>query len=40
MIEEGGWIVSEYMNMLDVVAILSACFSPQAINSSRRPDQA
>ena len=28
VMEEGGWIVREYMNMLDVAAILSAYFSP------------
>lgn len=29
VIEEGGWIVREYMNMLDVAAILSASLQPE-----------
>lgn len=28
VMEEGGWIVREYMNMLDVAAILLASVSP------------
>lgn len=37
--EEGGWIVREYMNMLDVAAIFSVFLSPQAMNPIVRRHQ-
>lgn len=38
--EEGGWIVREYMNMLDVADMFSAIHSQQAINLIVRERQA
>ena len=38
--EKGGCIVSEYMNMLDVAAILSMSLRPQALILMIKPRQA
>lgn len=39
VIEDGGWMVREYMNMLDVAAMSLGVFSPQAFNRIERPQQ-